>query len=418
MIKGGLRRDTVAILTAQSFYRLSGFVLLMVLSRRLGAQDIGAFFFATAFAESFVVIAHFGMSSVMSRRVASAPSEAEKHFAPLLGFRLVSAPVYLIVVIGLATTFTSASPYLIVAAAVITVLEDLYFSFGSLFLALRKAVYNVALGISIHSAYIVAFLVGMTTAPSLKMLMGVTLFRAALLVVAGAALTRARLFPLRAVWDSATVKAALPFVLIAALHVLRDQIGTLLLGVKASYEHVAHFNLAWRLVASSYFVPTAICAVFVPLLTAHGLTAHNRRLLARAAAAVGAAGLFGAVIAWSLAAPLAAVLYGPLGPVVAPLIRSLAIVFPLGFLALFLALVLQALYQEAHVLRTLLFVTLVNLAANWILIPRFAAEGAIYAQVLSTSLQLAILAWRLRTLHGKVERTDSPEYSIFSDGSP
>ena len=35
------RRDTIAIFTAQAFYRLSGFILLIVLSRRLGATDIG-----------------------------------------------------------------------------------------------------------------------------------------------------------------------------------------------------------------------------------------------------------------------------------------------------------------------------------------------------------------------------------------
>ncbi|MGK2962271.1 MAG: oligosaccharide flippase family protein [Gemmatimonadaceae bacterium] len=418
MIRGGIRRDTVAVLAAQSFYRLSGFVLLMVLSRKLGASDIGAFFFAIAFAESLVVLSHFGMGSIMSRRVASSSAEAASHFAPVLGFRAVSAPLYLVIVLGIGAAFTNMSIPLLAAAALITLLEDFYFSFGALFLALRKATYNVSLGVVIHSVYIAAFLIGMWIAPSLAMLVGVTLFRAVTLVLGGAWLTQTRLFPLSARQDWATVKAAVPFVLITALHVFRDQIGTLLLGTKASYEEVAHFNLAWRLVASAHFVPTAVCAVIVPLLTAHGLTGANRRLVLRAAAGVGAVGFTGAAITWLLAEPLAAVMYGPLGTSVAPVLRALAIVFPVGFLALFLSLVLQALYEEAHVLRVLLIVTGSNLVVSWILIPRLGAVGAAYAQIVSASLQLLILSWRLRTLHSAARRTDSPVYTDFPDGSP
>jgi len=418
LIRQGIRRDTVAVLTAQLFYRLSGFVLLMVLSRKLGASDIGAFFFAIAFAESLVVLSHFGMGSIMSRRVASAPAEAANHFAPVLGFRALSAPLYLIIVAGIGAAFTNASIPLLMAAAVITLLEDFYFSFGALLLPRRKARYNVSVGVVVHSVYIVVFLIGMSIAPSLAMLLGVTLFRAVALALGGAWLTHTRLFRLRARQDWATVKAAVPFVLITAVHVFRDQIGTLLLGTKASYEEVAHFNMAWRLVASAYFVPTAVCAVIVPLLTAHGLTGDNKRLMIRAAAGVGAVGLTGAAIAWFFAEPLAAVMYGPMATSVVPILRTLAIVFPIGFLALFLSLVLQALYEEAHVLRVLVLVTAANLVVSWILIPRLGAVGAAYAQIVSSSLQLLILFWRLRTLHSLERRTDSPVYSDFPDSSP
>jgi O-antigen/teichoic acid export membrane protein len=417
-LKANIRRDTVAIFTAQTFYRLSGFILLIVLSRRLGATDIGRFFFAVASAESLIVLSHFGTTSIMSRRVASSPAEASTHFAPLLGFRLLSAPVYLITVIGAAAVFTSAPLWLAASTALITLLEDLYFSFGSLFLALRKALYNVTLGISIHTAYIIAFLVGMSLAPSLHMLVAVTMFRAGCLLAAGVWVTRRRLFPIAVRLDWAVVRAGIPFVMIAALHVLRDQIGTLILGTMSSYAAVAHFNLAWRLVASSYFVPTAICAVIVPIITAHGLTDSNRRLIRRAAAGVTGAGVSGASVAFFFALPLAGFMYGPLGDNVGPIIKALAVVFPLGFLALFLSLVLQALYEEAHVLRTLFLVTVVNLVANVLLVPRLGAQGAAYAQIASTGLQLGILALRLRALHEEAPRVGPPDYRVFPEDSP
>ena len=68
------------MLAAQSWYKLSGFVLLIVMSRRLTAAEIGVFFFAVAFAESLLVFANFSLNSVMSRRVAADPRRASDHF--------------------------------------------------------------------------------------------------------------------------------------------------------------------------------------------------------------------------------------------------------------------------------------------------------------------------------------------------
>ena len=406
------------MLAAQSFYRVSGFIVLMVLSRKLGAGDIGAFFFAMAFAESFLAVSSFGMNPVMARRVASSPERAAEHIAPILAFRLVSGPAYIVVVSVAAALFTSASPRLILAATLISLFEDIYFSFGALFLALHKATYNVVIGVIVHTSYLALLLTGMSFAASLKVLVAVTLVRAMSLAVTGILTAHTRLFSLRIQWDAATVRAALPFVLITALYIVKDQIGTLLLGTIATYEAVAHYNLAWRLVASSYFVPTAVCAVFVPLLTAHGLTSENRRLMLRAASGVGAISVLAAIVASTLADPLARLMYGPLALEVAPLIRALAVVFPLGFMALFLSLVLQALYQERHVLRTLVLVTVANFAANWILVPRLGALGAVRAQIMSTCLQLLILGWRLQQLHEDDQPIEMPSYSTFPEGSP
>ena len=48
------------------------------------------------------------------------------------------------------------------AATLIVLAEDTYYSFGSLFLALRKAVYNVTLGVTVQALFIVMLLIGMT----------------------------------------------------------------------------------------------------------------------------------------------------------------------------------------------------------------------------------------------------------------
>ena len=89
-----LQRDTLLLLTLQTFYRLR-VVLLAVLSRCLPANEIGKYFFALSFAESFTLLASFCLGPVLMRRVAADPSKATTSFAPMLGLRLVSGPLYL-----------------------------------------------------------------------------------------------------------------------------------------------------------------------------------------------------------------------------------------------------------------------------------------------------------------------------------
>ncbi len=90
-----LRRDTFLLLALQTFYKLSGVVLLVVLSRRLSTGDIGIYFFALSFAEAFIVRANFQLNPVMMRRVAADLNQASAHLGPVLGYRLFGGPVYL-----------------------------------------------------------------------------------------------------------------------------------------------------------------------------------------------------------------------------------------------------------------------------------------------------------------------------------
>jgi O-antigen/teichoic acid export membrane protein len=405
------RRDTVIMLAAQSYYRLGGFVLVMVLARSLPAAEIGAFVFAMAFAESFVAISNFGMNSVMSRQVAADNASAAHRFAAILGFRAVSGIVYLLVVMSLAIAFTSARWEIILAATLIALAEDTYYSFGSLFLALRKAVYNVTVGVTVQTVFIALFVVGLWMHPSLWTLIWVNAVRVVALLAASVWITQAKLFRLRISWDSAAIKISVPFVMMAAVNSLRDQIGAVMLGLLSSYDAVAHYNLVMRVSVASLSIPTAVCAVLSPLIVAHGLDERNRRRIAMSVTLILGAALTGSVMAATMSMPVAKVLYGPLARETAPLLRVLALLFPVSFLALFCSLVLQALYREVHVLRTMILVALANLLGNLILIPVYGARGAIYGQLIATTLQLVILAMDLRNCY---LRSDSPPYETRS----
>jgi O-antigen/teichoic acid export membrane protein len=301
--------------------------------------------------------------------------------------------VWLVLVTLAAFLFTSSGWKVMGVAALMTLLEDIYFSFGSLFLALRKAVYNVSVGLTVHTLFLIAFLISMEKMPSLDALLGVHLLRAAALAVAAILLTQRRIFRLALSWDASYLRLAVPFVVIALLHAGRDQIGTLLLGFLASYDAVAQYNLAFRVMSASLFIPTAICAVLVPILVADKLSARNRGLLLKSGLFVAMAGLAISIVVTLFAERVAAILYGPMASEVVPVLRTLAFVFPVTFVALFLSLVLQALYQEKRVLGTLIAVTAANVILSFALIPPLGARGAVLAQLGANTVQLVLLGW-------------------------
>src|SRR3972149_5075532 len=125
-----LQRDTFLLLALQVFYKLSGLILLVVLSRNLPAEDIGLYFFALSFAGSFVVLANLQINAVRMRRVAADSAHAPAHLAALLGFRLVGSPVYLLCVSAAALALTKGIWRGVPIVALLSGLVRIFFFFG------------------------------------------------------------------------------------------------------------------------------------------------------------------------------------------------------------------------------------------------------------------------------------------------
>jgi len=393
-----LRRDAVLLLTVQTYYRVSGIIFIAVLSRGLLANDIGVYFFALSFAESFSILASFRTNAVLLRRIAAAPADAATYFASGLGFRLVSSPLYFLCVSVSAMLFTGAIWPIVTVVGLCILLEQIYFSFGHLFLALRRVDYDVAIGIAVQTAFMGLFLLGMWWVPSLQVLLGANLLRGLCLVGAAIVVTQRRLCPLRFAWDSSLIKEGAPFMALTLLFMLREKLDTLLLGFFTDYTTVGHYQLALRAVVASWFVPFAIGQAFFAPLAAHGLSSENRRLLVRGAACLFGLGLLVMGVTQLWAEPITRLLYGPQAPEVTRLLRPLTLLFPLSFVQLFLALALQALHHESKALRASAIATGVNVLANGVLLPRWGVYGVAYAGILSTALLLGMLLWHVRCL--------------------
>src|SRR5262245_26372149 len=321
------QRDTLLLLALQTFYRLSGVVLLAVLSRCLPAHEIGTYFFALSLAESFTLLASCGLGPVLMRRVAAAPEQATTAFAPLLGLRLVSGPLYLGGVGVTALLFTGAIWWVVVLVALFTLLENGYFSFVPLCLALHKGVCPVVIGLAVEVLFLAVFLLGMWWAPSLHRLLEANLLRALGLVGVALLVTHRWLCPLRLAWDSTLLKEGVPFILLTLLVMLRGRVDTVLLGFFTDYDTVGQYQLALRVVCTTFFVPTTVSQALFPPLAASGLSRATRRLVVYGAGGLLGLGLLSMGVVRFWAAPLTTLLYGPQAGAVTLLLQPLALLF-------------------------------------------------------------------------------------------
>ncbi len=137
--RGTVRHDAFLLLAGGMIVRLCGLLFVIILARVLSEREIGIFSFAEALADLLILIASFNLDSLIVRRIAvGPPSEATLRFAPLLGFRLVSAPVYLLVICIVALFTHSEQRWILPIVGVYTLMESLYICLSDMFVGISQ----------------------------------------------------------------------------------------------------------------------------------------------------------------------------------------------------------------------------------------------------------------------------------------
>jgi O-antigen/teichoic acid export membrane protein len=391
-----VRRDVLLMLGAQGMYRASGIIVMMILARTLPAAEIGLLFFAISLAELLTILGDWSLDPVMFRRVSADSQEAPQAFAALMGLRLLTIPIYFLIYFAAAWTQSPRHWLLMLAIAGFVLLADIYSSFSQLFIALHRVTYNVRIGLTTQSIFLVLLAAGMWWAPSLEMVIGVQFLRSLCLI--GLALPPAvRLvgrIQFRLDWKF--IRQGTPFLFITLLMLLQGKLDTLMLGLLSDYQTVGYYQLACRIVLSGLFFPASVALILFRQVAADPRSA--RRAVWRFTWGMLGAGAACTAALYLLADPMTRLLYGAQGAAAAALLKPLSLTLPFNFVALLLASVLQALYHEKRVVGILLIATVVEAIMEIALIPAHGAMGAIAARIVSVSIQAACLgglAWKI-----------------------
>lgn len=310
-----MSRDAALLFAAQLYYKLTGFVFTVVLARLVAPAALGTYFFVTALAATFVTVGSLGMSPLIMRRVARDEAGAPRQVAGALALRGALLPVFVGVVVGVGQLSRAGEVWLCVAAALIVGLEDVYFTFSSLFLGLGRARWIVAIGVPLQTAFTVAapLVLWWWSGGGLWALVAVQLGRSLLLVAAAWAVAAWKVGGGAPRWVRGYADGALPFAATGLVTSLAEQVEAVVLGLLAATDAaLALFLLAGRAIGAASFVPTVAASVLAPRVAAAGLE-ETRAAVRRTFGLVLACAVAGAAVLVAVPGVVCGVLFGPLG---------------------------------------------------------------------------------------------------------
>lgn len=394
-----VRRDTALNLASGVVIRFCGLVFMMVLSRHLSKQEIGVFSLYEAIADTLTLIAGFSLEMVIMRRVAAASREsATTAFAPLLAFRLISSPVYLLC-ITIVAHFVSGPHWLLPFVGLYTVTESAYFSFASFLVGAKRIGSKAAIEAAAELIFTSLFLAAIYRYPSIKTLIVLSTIRSGLLLGTGIYLTRRYFGPLHLRFAPIEmIRAGAPFVFMSLLSLLQGRMETMLLGFLATLPATGAYQLSLRLLIASGFIPQSVNMAVFPHIAKDGLNAVNRARLTHGLILLAALGAASAAVLFFLSDPVARILFGPMAVEVAPVLRAIAPALLVRFLASGIASAVIAMEGERSVFRSLLAGTIVGLTADCLLIPHYGASGAALGMLISAVCQCLITGAALLAL--------------------
>ena len=381
--------------------RLANMVLLVLISRQLGAGATGIYSIAISYYLIGSRFAAWGLDHVLTRDVARNYADAERYFANFLTIRIVNGLIMtgLLVAIAYSLPYDAQTAWVIVLMALAIVPENVATLGSALFIAFERTEYSSAA-------------MGLTAAIKISAVWwvlqsGGTVAAVAIVVVISAlANALIHLFfvgrsfvPLRLQFDRdflrLQLQVATPFILVGIFFILDNRMDNIVLSLLLDETAVGYYSAALAVVTALTMIPQGIRSAIYPILariqanqpevlsTAYRHI-HKYLMIVALPIVAGIVMISSDLITWLFTdafLPSAAVL------------RLLVLTFLAFSINVLNSRVLVVHDQQALMARFLLISLLVNLTALLIAVPLWGIQGAALAKVLS-ALVLAFLTQR------------------------
>lgn len=386
-----LAKNTLYLTAASIAQKVIAFVYFTMIARFVGVEDTGAYFLSLAIVTVIMVLDDVGITSVVIREVAKKSKDALLWCRSVVGIKLITMPITVVVaffvpiLLGYGDDIT-----LLVRIAVIIMLADtLSLSFYGILRGLHTLKYE-SLGIFIGQLLtaglgITFMATGIATLPLLILALATgsiwnMLFSLSQVIrrLGWRALIPTYQFGLK------PLKMAFAFFLAAAFVKIYSYVDSLILAAQIGKEAVGIYAVAYKLTYAFQFLPLAFVAALYPTMSTH---ARNPRKLKKILLdsfwylmLLGAPIVFGI---WSLAPEIVHAFYGAdfIGSVLPLQVLIFVLIFifldfPVGSL-------LNATDRQSTKTGIMGGTMVINISANFILIPIYGVLGATLAALLS-----------------------------------
>jgi len=390
----GLINRASWLLTGRIIGDLGLFVYYLLLARRFGASGIGDYSFAFAFASFFTLGVDFGLRNLLTRRIARSHKEASRIAVTVLGTQLGFSVGLLVVLCAVAILVGYSS--ILVGYLVLAFLALALQIIGTSFAAFLEAVGDMrrsALAALAHKSVIVVVGIAMVLGGAgLALVMTAQVAAGLLYVAVGLRWTWRRFGPFdlafRPALAGALLKMALPFLATAALWEIYSRVDIVMLHLFRGDAETGLYAAAYKIISAPHFVAQLIgVAVFPTLARAVNEDRPElERVFRETLRALSVLGLLGGLLLFVAGDGLVVTLFGSEFAPSGRIVRLMAPLFVIQFLMVPLWRLLLAMDRE----RTLVMLRLgsvgLNVALNFLLIPRYGPMGAVATSLISEGL--------------------------------
>jgi O-antigen/teichoic acid export membrane protein len=400
----GAARNTAVLLAIRVGGPMLSMALVAVVSRALGAEDLGRYTLASAFLYFFNTVAPLGLYAIVTRDGARDRKALQALLAGSLVLGVASGLVTTAAMAVLASMlgYDPATRVVLVLASLTILPSTLVTLYEGAFTAAERMELIAA---SSGTDTLLKVLFGIAAIVGGLGLPGVMLAAIAARVASvGVAMVLGRRLGLRVGWavERALVQrlatAAPTFLLIAVFATLYWRIDVLMLSRMGTVEDVGYYGAAWRLLEFAMIVPQSLCLALYPQMAGAassnpqalgGLADTARRYLA-------ALSLPLAVCATVVAGPVLALLYGaPFAGAAPTLVVLMWTLVPYGWVR-YNAYVLVAADRQHVDLVLNVCMAAINVALNLVWIPAYGPFGAALATLVSVCAYAVAQGWYLR----------------------
>ena len=392
--------DLLFATSADVVSKLLGYVVLAALARVLSVADMGELFFAITFASIFAMLTELGTSRYLVRKVAQERGRALDHLSEVLSLRLPAVAAAFLVMNGFAVLAMRERATVLALVSVFVLVGDLYYSFGSLFLGLRRIGSRVVTGLIDPVLLALLILVAVRADWNLYEVLVCYIIAKVLALAVTALAVRWRIGRFGLVFDRSRLKQvateSFPFFLLGFLGLIFLKVDTLMILYFRSVEEVAQYEAGYKFLEISRFAVRSAGMVFFPIcaqLVAGSDWVALARLSSKLLFAAATVATTLSLCVFAFASVLVSFVWGAAYDAAVPILRTLFIGLPFLYLSYVSTFVAQALRLERTVVGIMILGTLGNILLNAIIIPRWGAPGAAWTTVASEAALATSLLW-------------------------
>lgn len=390
---------------------LLSFVLAALIGRSLGQTGLGSYSTALAWVFPFVLLAEFGLNTLITREAAQYPDQAQSILQRTHSVRLILGVSGMLLLWVLAPVLSNGADVVmgIRISSLFLLITPIFGAYTAILRAQGHMAMILALNVGMLASQVGLSLIAMAAGYGLQSLLVINVVTSGGQLIAAWLICRTRTASNR---ESETVpeneaikrfsaknvlKRAWPFALAGILAAVQGRVGLLLLERLASPVEVGNYAAASRFIEAGRVLPAAFSGALFPVLVAmSGDVPVLRVMFRRAMVAYGGYGGLAALLLMVLSVPILTLTYGLAFVSAAPVLALLGWTLLPSLVRSALTLYAYARGKESFTNQVTVVLLCVQLVGGLLLIPQNQAAGAATALLVAECSGCVLLMIGLR----------------------